>query len=106
MHFPARPAIRRAFALASLTLALGGFTGCGEHDADAPFARRTTTVAELPENVSAAAKKELPDVDFSEAWKNVDRDDKLQSYEIRGRNKNGKIREVRVSLDGKILEKE
>lgn len=55
----------------------------------------------------AAAKKALPDVKFEDAWKNIDvktRD--LHSYEIRGRNPRGKIREVRVGTDGKILEME
>ena len=41
------------------------------------------------------------------AWKNLDRETKaLHSYEVRGRAANGKVREVRVSTDGKVLEME
>jgi hypothetical protein len=36
----------------------------------------------------------------------VDKDGKVQSYEVRGRNENGKVREVRVSESGQILEME
>ena len=43
---------------------------------------------------------------FDEAWKNLDRAGAIQSYEVRGRTDNGKIREARVALDGKILETE
>ena len=62
---------------------------------------------EVPEPVRDAAKKAIPGVDLNEAWKNLDRKGKLHSYEIRGKNAaNGKIREVRVSLTGEILEME
>jgi len=85
-------------------LALAG--GCGEHEEKDEFARRTITVKEVPASVMEAAGKALPDVDFTEAWKNVEADEALHSYEIRGRNAKGKIREVRVAPDGKILEME
>jgi hypothetical protein len=53
-----------------------------------------------------AARQALPGVEFADAWKNMDKDSTLHSYEIRGRTKNGKIREVRVSPSGEILEME
>ena len=68
--------------------------------------RRTVQVSDLPEQVIGAAKGSLPDVEFNDAWKNVDKDGTVHSYEVRGRNKNGKIREVRVSTSGEILEME
>ena len=59
----------------------------------------------MPEPVREAARKAVPGVKLDEAWKNLDREGKLHSYEIRGRNPaDGKIREVRVSLTGEILE--
>jgi hypothetical protein len=63
---------------------------------------------EVPELVRDAARKRLPrGVKINEAWKNLDGEGKLQSYELRGRNAaDGKIREVRVSLTGQILEEE
>ncbi len=53
-----------------------------------------------------AAKAKVPGVKFEEAWKNVDREGKLHSYEIRGKNAKGKIREARVAPSGEILELE
>jgi hypothetical protein len=95
----------RLVPLAALVLALAP-AGCGEAEKEPEFARRATTVAEVPANVMDVAKKELPGVEFTDAWKNVDRDGKFHSYEIRGHTTNGKIREVRVSPEGKVLEKE
>ena len=49
----------------------------------------------------------MPNVEFKEAWQNLDSQGKLHSYEIRGRQaSDGKIREVRVSPTGEILESE
>jgi hypothetical protein len=95
---------RRAWALAA-TVALV-VSGCGRDEEESEFARRTTTVAEVPAPVIDVAKKELPGVEFTEAWKNVDAAGKLHSFEIRGKTREGKIREVRVSPEGKVLEKE
>jgi hypothetical protein len=93
---------RHMIACATISLAL--VAGCGEREAEEQFARRTITVKDVPAAVMESAAKELPGVDFTEAWKNVEADGALHSYEIRGRNANGKIREVRVADDGKILE--
>jgi hypothetical protein len=57
--------------------------------------------------VRDAARKAVPEAKLDEAWKNLDGEGKLHSYEIRGRNPaNGKSREVRVSIKGEILEQE
>ena len=90
-----------ATALVCLTLA-----GCGEPGVTSTTVRRAIPVGELPEPILKAAKKAVPGVDFQEAWKNLDRGKTLQSYEVRGRNARGKIREVRVSITGEILEME
>jgi hypothetical protein len=61
----------------------------------------------LPENVRAAAAKALPGVTLIDAWKNVDRTPKARhSYEVRGRNNQGKTHEARVSTEGAVLEME
>ena len=79
--------------------------GCGEIE-NLTLARRTMKIEDVPQSVRDAAQKALPDVEFKDAWKNVDRKGKLHSYEIRGRTENGKIREARVSPTGEILEME
>jgi hypothetical protein len=90
--------------LVSCLLAL---PGCGEEAPPPGTVRGVIPLEELPSNILDAAKKALPGVRLSDAWKNIERETKsLQSYEIRGRSANGKVREVRVSLEGKILEME
>ena len=64
---------------------------------------KALTEAEV-DRLLGAAKKALPEIKFEEAWQNLDRDGKLTSYEVRGRASSGKIREVRVSTSGEILE--
>lgn len=94
-----RPA--RLALLAALTLA-----GCGDADRPAGLHRRDVEFAKVPETVLGAAKKALPGVAFDEAWENVNDQGALQSYELRGRTSNGKVREARVSTAGAILETE
>lgn len=94
-----------------MTLALLSFAtlliGC---DSSAPSKRitpRTIAVEALPSEILEAAQKALPGVSFSEAWRNVDANGTLQSYEIKGViPATGKIREVRLSPTGEVLEKE
>ena len=69
--------------------------------------KKALDLDKVPPVVGKAARKTLPGVTLSDAFENVDAEGKLHSYEIRGRiPKTGKIREVRVGLDGKILEEE
>jgi hypothetical protein len=96
---------RRLLACLIFSLSFPLVSGCGEREEEEEkFSRRTITVKDVPAAVMESAAKELPGVDFTEAWKNVDADSSLHSYEIRGRNAKGKIREVRIAADGKILE--
>jgi uncharacterized membrane protein YkoI len=58
----------------------------------------------IPAEVMAIAKKELPGVEFEKAW--TGKADAEMAYEIRGHAKDGKVREVKISASGKVLEKE
>src|SRR4051812_33160591 len=100
-----RPRPRRAGFAPCLLLALLA-AACGEREEPPPYGRQTITISEVPAPVLGAARRELPQIQFNEAWKNLDRTGKVTSYEVRGRAPNGKIREVRVSLTGQILEME
>ena len=81
--------------------------GCGESDLPAGLTKKKVAIDQVPDGLRSAAKKAVPKVDFKEAWQNIDREGKLHSYEIRGRQaSDGKIREVRVSTTGEILESE
>lgn len=97
------PPARRLAACLLVTLCAAG---C-ESETPPGTARQAVEVSALPVGVRQAAEKALPGVALGEAWKNVDVESKaLHSYEVRGRAGNGKIREVRVATDGKILEVE
>jgi hypothetical protein len=45
------------------------------------------------------AKEKLPDMNFDKAWKNPAGD-----FEIAGKMKNGKIREIDIKPDGTVVE--
>jgi hypothetical protein len=93
-----------ALAAALLIATLGG---CGDSDLPPGLTKKAVSIDEVPGTVRAAAKKAIPGVEFKEAWQNLDGKGELHSYEIRGRQaSDGKIREVRVSSTGEILESE
>jgi hypothetical protein len=89
--------------LLSFALLLGG---CGERDTKPTRFREMLKIEEVPDDIMAVAKEALPGVEFSDGWKNLRPDGTFDSYEIRGRNAQGKTREVRVSPSGEILEME
>jgi len=97
---------RAPIALA-IVLAVAALGGCGDVDEPPGITKQAVAFDDVPAGVRDAARKAVPGVKLDEAWKNLDGEGKLHSYEIRGRNPaNGKIREVRVSITGEILEKE
>jgi hypothetical protein len=98
--------LRRA-SVFMFVVSLALVAGCGEHDEPAGLRKKVIELDKVPAAALKAAAKELPDVKLEDAWENVDAEGKLHSYEIRGLNpKSGKIREVRVSREGKVLEVE
>ncbi len=82
------------------TAALAAMVGCDKGIEDST----TITVDKVPASVMEVAKKELPGVEFEQAWSGKSGGE--AAYEIRGRNEKGKTREVRISASGKVLEKE
>jgi hypothetical protein len=99
--------VARALTAAALWAASLSAPGCGDPDLPPALTKQAVKFDDVPEQVRAAAKKAIPQVTLNEAWKNIDREGKLHSYEIRGKSPaDGKTREVRVSLTGKILETE
>jgi hypothetical protein len=80
--------------LAAVVLAL--VIGCGGQSQK----RDEIPLTEVPENVMKVAKEKLPDVTFDKAWKSKDG----QLYEISGKNKKGKVREIDIKPDGTVVE--
>ena len=78
-------------------LLLGLFAvGCGSAE---PIKDETVlALDQVPAVAMKAARKELPDVKFDSAWKVG------ENYELRGKTAKGKIRDLQVSPDGKVLE--
>ena len=67
--------------------------GCGDSKTE------TIPLKDVPEPAMKAAKEKLSDVTFEQAWKT-----KGGNYEIRGKTKTGKVRDVQVTPEGKIVE--
>jgi hypothetical protein len=74
--------------------------GCGE-EAERP---EPVPFDQVPAEVKAAAAKTLPSVTFDKAQK-IEVDGQ-EVYEVRGKERGGKIREVEVSASGKVLKTE
>jgi len=56
---------------------------------------------QVPEPVMKVAKQKLPDVKFEQAWKTP-----TGNYEVRGKAKNGKVRDIQIKPDGTVVEVE
>ena len=56
-------------------------------------------IEKVPEPVMASAKEKLSDVKFDTAWKTKD-----GNFEVRGKTAAGKVRDIQVSPEGKVLE--
>ena len=87
-------------SLAPALCGLAVWSGCGEK----PETIETVSLEKLPPGALKTAEKTLPGVKFELARK-IKIDGK-PAYEIRGKNKEGKIREVEVDEQGKVLEVE
>jgi hypothetical protein len=56
---------------------------------------------QVPEVVMKAAREKLPNVRFDSAWKAREHDQEV--YEVRGKTSEGKVFEVEVTPDGKVV---
>ena len=74
--------------------------GCSQHVRTDEH-RTVLQLDQVPENVLKVAHKKFPDVRFDSAWK-LD----TGAFQIRGKNKVGKIHELELTSAGDILEAE
>jgi hypothetical protein len=76
-------------------------TGCGS-DASK---EQPLSLEQVPANILKAAEEErarsIPDVKFERATRHAD-----GGYEVRGKGKNGKVRDVELDANGKVIEVE
>jgi uncharacterized membrane protein YkoI len=67
----------------------------GENDVSMPLDK-------VPPSIMKVAEEKLPGVKFDSAYKETK--DGKDVYELRGKTKEGKIRDVEVTADGKVLQ--
>lgn len=79
-------------------LALAAVLGCG---GDSIPKKEPITLDQVPENVLKVAREKLPDVKFERAMRKPNGE-----FEVIGRNRSGKVREIDIRLDGTITEVE
>jgi hypothetical protein len=91
--------MRRLCAIAVLAAVMG----CGgDDDDDGPgFKKEPLPLEQVPAPVMKAAKDARPDLTFYAAYK--DKFDGQDSIEFKGKTKEGKIVEVEISPEGKLL---
>lgn len=89
--------LRSVRSLPVLILLAACCLGCGESK------RGITTLRleDVPPDLMRIAKEKLPGVEFDTAWQKAS-----GTYEIRGKARNGKIREVDIRPDGTVEEVE
>jgi hypothetical protein len=82
----------------SLLLILVLVAGCAKQEGE-KAEKVMVPIEKVPENLVKIAQEKLPEVKFDHARILPNGD-----YEIRGKGKNGKIREVELKPDGKLVE--
>ena len=75
--------------------------GCGSSK---PKEKEIVAIADVAPDLVEVAKKTLPNVKFDSAYKITVNGEEV--FELRGKQPNGKIREVEVSVSGKVIEVE
>jgi hypothetical protein len=63
--------------------------------------RENVPIAQVPPNIMKVAQKQFPDIKFDTVWKTEG-----GVYEVRGKAKTGKVREVEVSEKGELVQVE
>lgn len=79
-----------------LILGLWAAAGCGERKIEK---KEPITLDQVPANVLKVAKEKLPDVKFERALRKPNGD-----YEVIGKTRSGKVREIDVKPDGTVTE--
>ena len=68
--------------------------GCAKEPAAQPI-----PLDQVPPELMKISKEKLPEVTFDQSIKRAD-----GSYEVRGRDKNGKVRDIDLTSSGEIIE--
>ena len=82
----------------SMALALAA-VGCGSKANEDEGPKTRVEMKDLPAPCLQTAQQNLPGITFTEAYLKKD-----GTYEVRGKDKNGKVREVEVKADGTFIQ--
>lgn len=77
-------------------LFIGLATGCSKTQKAQPM-----VFEDVPESIRQTAAETLPNVQFDQALRRAD-----GGYEVRGKDKDGKVRDVEFAADGSVIEVE
>jgi hypothetical protein len=92
--------VRRWFAIVAISAAMIGCAGEDEDDGPGE-SKKPMPLDQVPAAVMKTAKEAVPELTFYAAYK--DKFNGQDSIELKGKTKSGKIVEVEVSPDGKLL---
>jgi uncharacterized membrane protein YkoI len=76
-----------------------GLYGCGGKGDEGEGPKTIVKLEDVPAPAMKTAKEKLPGLNFHEAYLKKD-----GTYEVRGKDKNGKVREVEVKADGTFVQ--
>lgn len=79
----------------------GAVCGCGDHDDDVGKVKTVIPMDKVPAAVLKAAQEAAPELTFYAAYKDTYKGQ--DSIELKGKMKSGKIKEIEVSPEGKVL---
>jgi hypothetical protein len=86
------------------TLLAGSVCGCGADDDDVGKVKTAIPLDQVPAVVMKAAREASPELTFYAAYKDTFKGQ--DSIELKGKMKSGKIKEIEVSPEGKLLGRE
>ena len=78
-----------------IVMASGLFVGCNHEEESG----QNVPLDKVPQKVMEVAKQKLPNITFEQAWTTP-----TGNYEVRGRDKNGKVRDIQIKPTGDIVE--
>jgi len=82
----------RSFLLVVFSVLLAG---CGQETPSG----KNVPLNKVPQAVMEVAKEKLPGITFEQAWTTP-----TGNYEVRGRDKNGKVRDIQLKPSGDVVE--
>lgn len=87
--------MRKTVTVILVGLLAGALAGCGEKKGQ----KTTMELKDVPPEIMKVAKEKLPGVTFDAAYREAN-----GSYEVRGKDKTGKTREIDIKPDGTVEE--